>query len=246
MDYPVPPNERKRMDALLRYNILDTPAERSFDDLTLVASIICETPIAIMTLVDETRQWFKARHGIDVTETPREQAFCAHTILQTNVMVVEDATRDNRFVDNPLVTSSPNIRFYAGAPLIDRDGFALGSLCVIDRTPRVLTERQLTVLQALARQIISHLELSRAAAGLACALEDIKTLRGLLPICAHCKEIRNDDGYWEGVENYIAAHTDATFSHGICPNCLKVHFPDVHEDLQAQGLLNPRQTNHVK
>jgi GAF domain-containing protein len=238
MSIPYPSNEARRLEALARYNILDTPAEQTFDDLTLVASIVCKTPIATMTLIDESRQWFKASVGVDHSETPREQAFCTYTILDTSVMVVEDATHDERFAHNPLVTAGPKIRFYAGAPLIDRDGYALGSLCVIDRTPRHLTEEQLTVLQALARQIISHLELSRAAAGLAHALEDIKILRGLLPICSHCKEIRNDKGYWEGVENYIASHTEATFSHSICPDCLKLHFPEAHSNMVEKGLLD--------
>lgn len=224
-----PDNEAKRLEALRRYQILDTPAEQAFDDFALLASTICETPIALMTLIDGDRQWFKAQLGIGGTETPREHAFCSHTILGDEVMVVEDATCDERFADNPYVIAEPHVRFYAGAPLIDRDGYALGSLCVIDSQPRPLTDPQRQVLAALARQIIAQLESRRTSAELAEALGQIKTLRGLLPICAHCKCIRDDTGYWQNVETYVSSHTGVDFSHGICPDCLKQHFAEYYE-----------------
>ena len=145
-----------------------------------------------MNLVDSDRQWFKARVGLDARETPREHAFCAHSILGEEVVVVEDATADERFARNPLVTSEPRIRFYVDAPLIDREGLALRTLCVIDRKPRALPPAKHKALQALARQVISQLELRRASADLAAVLSDVKTLRGLLPICSHCKKIHND------------------------------------------------------
>ena len=235
MPAPLPKNETKRLEALRRFHILDTPAEQAFDDFTFLASTLCQTPLALMTLVDADRQWFKARLGLDATETPREQAFCAHTILGEDVMVVEDATCDERFTRNPLVTDAPHIRFYAGAPLIDREGNRLGSLCVIDRIPRPLNPEQKKALQALARQIISRLELRRASAHLADSLADIKTLRGLLPICSHCKGVRNDTGFWQSVESYVMAHSEADFSHGICPVCLKLHHPEIYERLHAEG-----------
>ena len=235
MTAPLPDNETKRLAALRRYEVLDTTAEQAFDDFAFLASTICDTPIALMSLVDGERQWFKARIGLDVTETPREQAFCAHTILGEDVMVVEDAHADARFALNPLVTGDPRIRFYAGAPLIDRDGYALGSLCVIGRTPRGLSPTQRKALQALARQIIGQLEFRRASADLAAALTDIKTLHGLLPICSHCRGIRNDAGYWQSVESYVKEHTDADYSHSICPPCLKTHPPKTYERLHAEG-----------
>lgn len=138
----LPPNETKRLDALIRYEILDTPAERTFDDFAFLAATICDTPMAAMSLVDASRQWFKARIGLDAPETPRENAFCAHTILGQDVMIVEDAASDKRFAENPLVTGEPRIRFYAGAPLLDGKGNALGSICVIDRQPRSITPQQ--------------------------------------------------------------------------------------------------------
>jgi GAF domain-containing protein len=225
MRAPIPDNEAQRLAALQEYRILDTAAEQAYDDIVALAAYLCDVPIALISLVDESRQWFKSRLGLNEKETPRDVAFCAHAILQTEPLIVRDALKDTRFSDNALVTGSPHIRLYAGFPLVNPDGFALGTLCVIDRKPRRLSAEQKTAMQALARQVMALLELRRVSAQMAEALEKVKTLHGLLPICAWCKRIRDDKGYWSQVEAYIHAHTGADFTHGICPDCFEKQRP---------------------
>jgi PAS domain S-box-containing protein len=157
----LPANVDARLEALRALEILDTAPEQEYDDLALIASEICGTPISLISLVDSDRQWFKSRVGLSRPETSRDEAFCAHAILQRGLFVVADATEDPRFSDNPLVLADPKIRFYAGAPLRTADGHALGTLCVMDRTPRQLTEQQENALRALSRQVEAQLELRR-------------------------------------------------------------------------------------
>jgi GAF domain-containing protein len=225
MKAPIPDNEAERLAALREYQILDTKAEQTFDDITALAAYLCNVPIATISLVDESRQWFKSKLGLNEQETPRDVAFCAHAILQAEPLIVRDALKDMRFADSALVTRSPNIRFYAGFPLASPEGFALGSLCAIDRKPRQLSAKQKTAMQALARQVMALLESRRVSARMAEALEKVRMLHGLLPICAWCKRIRDDQGYWSQVEAYIHAHTGADFTHGICPECLDKQRP---------------------
>ncbi len=162
---PLPRDEAARLDALHHYNILDTPTEADFDEITNLAAHVCGTPIALICLVDRDRQWFKSRVGLEVSETARRVAFCAHTVLQPDLFIVQDASQDSRFADNPMVTSDPKIRFYAGMPLITPQGQPIGTLCVIDRIPRELNPAQSKFLRVLANQVMTQLELRRHLAG---------------------------------------------------------------------------------
>jgi anti-sigma regulatory factor (Ser/Thr protein kinase) len=204
----MPGDETARLAALSRYRILDTEPEQAFDDLTLLASQICGTPMALMTLVDADRQWFKSRVGVSITETSRSIAFCAHAIQQHDVFTIPDTLGDARFKDNPLVAGEPRIRFYAGAPLVTPDGHALGTICVVDRVPRTLTPEQVEALTALKRQAEAQLELrakvmqltdavaarDRAEADrtqlieqLELQLSGVQRLTALVPYCSACE-----------------------------------------------------------
>ncbi|MDJ1472070.1 GAF domain-containing sensor histidine kinase [Xanthocytophaga flava] len=167
----IPSNEESRLQALQGYHILDTQPEKDFDDIVQLASQICQTPISLISLVEQQRQWFKSRVGLDYKELPRETSFCGHAILQAGIFVVKDTHTDERFIDNPLVEGDPGIRFYAGIPLINPDGFRLGTLCVIDRVPRELTSEQQFALQVLGQQVVHQLELRRRNFSLMSAIE---------------------------------------------------------------------------
>ena len=173
-------DEERRLATLGRYGVLDTPPEQAFDDLTRLAAQVLGTPIALVSLIDRDRQWFKSRVGIEVCSTPRDMAFCAHAIHGDDVMVVEDALQDPRFANNPLVTGDPFIRFYAGAPLIADDGLALGTLCVIDRQPRRFDATQRETLALLARQVMAQLTLHRQSLHLESLLNDLQERTQLL------------------------------------------------------------------
>jgi anti-sigma regulatory factor (Ser/Thr protein kinase) len=199
--------ERERLAALRAYRILDTEPEEAFDDLVMLASQNSETPVALISLIDSDRQWFKARSGMTVQETARNVAFCAHAIRETGIFQVEDALADERFKDNPLVVTDPHIRFYTGAPLVTPEGHAIGTICVIDRKPKRLEPDQLEALQAIQRQVVAQLELrkslldlkdalaerdraqverERLIADLHGALENVRHLSALIPACSTC------------------------------------------------------------
>lgn len=216
---PLPPDEDERLEALRRYQVLDTEPEEDFDDIVRIASRICGTPVGLITLLDEERQWFKARTGLDLAETDRRLAFCSHTILDRAPLVVEDATRDRRFADNPLVAGEPGVRFYAGAPLVTPDGHGLGSLCVIDVEPRELDPARVSALEALARTAMRRLELRRSTLELGRALERAATLARMVPVCSFCRRVRRDDEFREDLETFLEDETGTRFSRGRCPDC---------------------------
>jgi two-component system, NtrC family, sensor kinase len=180
MTIPIQQNEKKRLKVLWQYEVLDTVPEEVFDDLTELAARICEAPIALISLVDEKRQWFKSKFGTGVKETSRDFSFCAFAITQSGLFIVPDATLDERFARNPLVTSEPKIRFYAGAPLITPDGYALGTLCVIDKVPRVLRPEQKQALSILAHHVVSQLELRRRSREIGAVRDETARLKGEL------------------------------------------------------------------
>lgn len=206
MKAKTPVNEKERIEALRNYRILDTVAETSYDDISLLASHICGTPVALVTLIDAERQWFKSKVGTDLTETPRGLSFCAHAILSRDLLVVPDTRKDSRFADNPLVTGAPGIRFYAGAPLITPGGDALGTVCVLDLVERTLTEMQSNALRTLSRQVMAQLELRRHVA----LQEDLrKTLEEL-----------NERLKAESVTDDVTGFHNTRFLHQYLDHCL--------------------------
>ncbi len=171
---PVPENEADRLATLRSYCVLDTAPDPLYDDLTELAASVCETPIALISLIDSDRQWFKSRHGLDAQQTDRDISFCGHAILQQDIFIVEDAAHDIRFSDNPLVAGATRVRFYAGVPLMSPSGQALGTLCVIDHVARKLTSVQIDLLKNLSRQVTAQLEARRMVAQMLAKNDELK------------------------------------------------------------------------
>ncbi|OWK45380.1 GAF domain-containing protein [Fimbriiglobus ruber] len=231
--------EAARLAALRRYEILDTPPETAFDDLARVAALACGTPIAVVSLIDEVRQWFKAKVGIDATETPRAVAFCDHAIRRPDeIMVVPDATADTRFRNNPLVTGDTHIRFYAGAPLVTPDGYPLGTLCTIDRQARELTQEQADALGTLARQVVAQLELRREVTDLIRANAELRSAlarrrlgdESVVTMCAWTQTMKLDSGRWVSVEEFLRDVVRVQVVHGISEEAYRMltdKLPDV-------------------
>ena len=192
---------------------MDTAAEKYYDDLTHLAASICDSPISLISLVDEKRQWFKSKVGLSVSETPKEYAFCAHAIQQNDIMIVEDALEDSRFKNNPLVLGDPKIRFYAGAPLMVKDGVSLGTLCVIDRKPRSLSDNQKESLSTLSQAIVAQLKYKKA-------YEQLDKLDHILEYCEKCRKIELYETFgseWETLHNHLISSVPVP--KGKCSMC---------------------------
>ena len=221
----LPCNESARLRKLRDYDILDTLPEREYQDIAQMAALICGTPIALVSLADADRQWFKAKVGLDASETPRDMAFCAHALLQPDsLFMVEDATRDMRFLDNPLVTGGPMIHFYAGAPLTTADGHVLGTLCVVDHRPRSLDPYQQQALFALSRQVMMQFDMRIKLM----ELEQAQTQ--LREMSAHQERIKEGErkriareihdelgGLMMGIKSYLSFAVDSADRRGEAP-----------------------------
>jgi hypothetical protein len=219
MNVPTPPNELGRLSALREYYILDTAAEQAFEEITALAAFVCDAPIAMISLVDEARQWFKSRIGFSEQQTPRDMAFCAYTIMRSEPLIVDDACADARFEKSKLVTEEPRIRFYAGFPLISHAGFGLGALCAVDRKPRHISPQQQVAMQGLSRQVMALLEMRRLSARMANTLETMKSIHGLILVCFSCQRVRDHQGNWLPPEAFLRQELETSVSPGICPDC---------------------------
>ncbi len=222
----LPPNESERLRALRDYDILDTLPEQEYQDIVQMAALICGTPIALVSLVDVDRQWFKAKVGLEAAETSRESAFCAHALLQPDqLFIVPDATVDPRFFDNPLVTDGPGINFYAGAPLKTGDGHVLGTLCVVDRRPRELNADQQEALYALSRQVMTQLQMRLKLVELEAAQAQLRE------VSAHQDRIKEEErtriareihdelgGLMTGIKSYLSFAIDTAQRRGEQPD----------------------------
>ncbi len=224
-------HEQARLDALHGYGILDSPPERRFDDIAKLASAALDMPIAMVSFVDADRLWPMATVGITRDEVPRAQSLCTYAIAQDWPLVIEDASIDARVGATPLVTGPTHARFYAGAPLITPEGHRVGTVCVVDRSPRVLARREADILSGLARQTIELLEHRLTAARLLDAHARLQTMATLIPICSHCRKVRDEANQWLTLERLVQAKTGSRFTHGICPDCVREHYPAAAEDL---------------
>ena len=239
----IPINESERLIALNEYRILGTKPEENYDDITKIASLTCGTPIALLSLVDSNRQWFKAKVGIEAEETVRDWSFCAHAIHSSEPLIVEDALKDERFFDNPLVRGEPKIRLYAGFPLQNDENLRIGTLCVIDREPHGLSDTQFNIMQSLSRQAVAFLELRKRSINLIESFCSHTDEGSFISTCSYCRKAKDTEGHWQHLDQYLSTRTNLNFSHGICDACIEEHFPDVLEvwetEKKSKDLQNP-------
>jgi len=214
-------NDSPGMATLREYYVLDTVAERVFDDVTALAAYICDVPIAMISFGDETRQWFKSKVGINEQETPREAVFCAQTILHPEPLIVNDACADARFAGNKLITEEPQIRFFAGFPLVSPAGYSLGALCTVKRAPHQLSERQQTAMKYLSRQVMTLLELRRLSARMAQTLENMMPQSEQRQVCCLCHRVHDQAGEWVTPEVFLREHLQSDVHPVVCPDCFR-------------------------
>ena len=225
----IPINEEDRLNALAEYRILGTKPEQAYDDITKIASLVCNAPISLLSLVDADRQWFKSKVGVEAEETPRDWSFCAHAIHSPDPLIVSDALLDERFKGNPLVCGDPKIRLYAGFPLQSSESLRIGTLCIIDREPGSLSDKQCSIMNALARQVVSFLELRKRSIKLVESFYSLQNSSGLISTCSYCRKVKDGLGSWGYLDQFLSKHSSLKFSHGICDSCMEEHFPDVLE-----------------
>ena len=221
MNFPTPENEQERVELLRKLDILDSLAESSYDFIVGVASRLFDSPVAFISFLDENRQWFKATVGLEVKETPREVAFCNYTILNENILVVEDMQQDDRFKNNPFVKDDPSFRFYAGFPITLGDDLRIGTVCVLDNKPRTFSENDKMLLKELAEHVTDLIKIRKISDELREKNREVQELQKLIPICSWCGKIKDDQNYWQSVESYISQQQHSKITHSICDDCSK-------------------------
>ncbi|KIG15345.1 Diguanylate cyclase (GGDEF domain) with GAF sensor [Enhygromyxa salina] len=227
--------DNARVDTLHGYAILDSEPEPRFDALTKISSLALDLPVTLITLVDAAREWTKSAYGVELASLPTQLGFGSAAIAARQLLVIEDISTDPRFAAHPLVTGPLQLRFFAGVPLEVRCGHQIGSLCVFGQTPHAVTPRETELLLALAGQVVQMLELRRTESELEGAVQSIRTLATLIPICSHCRKVRDDENHWSTLERLVQAKTGSRFTHGICPDCVREHYPDAADELLRLG-----------
>ncbi len=217
-------DEDARLAAVHASSLLDSGPEDRYDDLTRLAAAVCRVPIALLSVVDADRIYFKSRFGLAVRESPFPNSMCGRTVRSREFTVVPDALSDPEFARHPLVSAEPFVRFYAGAPLLAPGGHAIGTLCVLDRVPRTLDAEQQLALVLLARQVVELVERERTVRELRRAVETSTALSAHVVLCAWCKRVRIEGGGWDALERVLERELGAVVSHGICADCEGVHF----------------------
>jgi GAF domain-containing protein len=223
---------------LHEYAMLDSDPEPRFDAITKILSLALELPVVLISLVHADREWVKVAYGVEPDAVLGELAslgFGAEVIGSADLLVVEDAAADPRFAAHPLVTGPQQLRFFVGAPLEIQGGHRIGSLCALGPTPRTLAPREAELVRMLALQVVEMLALRRTEAELEGARQRIRTLATLIPICSHCRKVRDDENHWSTLERLVQAKTGSRFTHGICPECVREHYPDAADELLRLG-----------